>query len=176
MRRGELLGLRWQDVDLESGTIAVQQALEETRAGVRVKQPKTAKGRHSITLPAVAVEELRSHLREQQGQADGPGCQGRGLLLPRPNGEPWAPDEFTWEFSRAVRSRKLPRVRFHDLRHTHATLLLRQGVHPKVVSERLGHATISITLDTYSHVMPGMQEEAARRVDLTLRGLAPNGN
>jgi integrase len=168
MRRGEILGLRWQDVDLDGGVVTVQQALEETRAGVRWKQPKTARGRRLVTLPTVAVEALRRY-REQRELA-GP-TRPEGLAVTCGDGHPWRPDEFTRAFARAVRRAGLGPMRFHDLRHTHATLLLRQGVHPKIVSERLGHSTVGITLDTYSHVLPGMQEEAARKLDLALRAV-----
>jgi integrase len=168
MRRGEILGLRWHDLDLDAGRATVQRTLEETRAGVRPKQPKTAKGRRVVALPLVAVEALRRCRAETRGD-DSVG--GEASVVTRRLGQPWSPDEFSRAFASAMRRAGLGGVRFHDLRHTHATLLLRQGVHPKIVSERLGHATVSITLDTYSHVLPGMQEEAARKLDAALRPL-----
>lgn len=171
MRRGEILALRWQDVDLQAGTLSVRQSLEQTRDGLTFKQPKTQKGRRVVALPPLAVEALRRHKAEQAKERLllGPGYQDNGLVCAQPDGQPWRPDALTNAFAYLVRKAGVPPVRFHDLRHSHATLLLRQGVHPKVVSERLGHATVGITLDTYSHVLPGMQEEAARKLDVALR-------
>lgn len=171
MRRGEILGLRWQDVDLNAGVIAVRQAAQQTRAGISFKPPKTAKGRRVVALLELTVEALQQHKVEQAKERLllGPGYQDHGLVCAQPDGRPWRPDALTNAFAAFVRNAGLPRVRFHDLRHSHATLLLRQGVHPKVVSERLGHATVGITLDTYSHVLPGMQEEAAHKLDIALR-------
>lgn len=105
-----------------------------------------------------AAEKLRA----------GPAWQDNDLVFPRRDGAPWRPDTFSTVFAAHVRRYKLPPVRFHDLRHTHATQLLKQGVHPKIVSERLGHSNISITLDTYSHVLPGMQESAIEALDISL--------
>jgi len=97
------------------------------------------------------------------------GYEDHGLIFALPGGMPWSPAAFSLAFMRLVRATTLPAVRFHDLRHTHASQLLAQGVHPKVVSERLGHANIAITMDTYSHVLPGLQEEAVRRFDSALK-------
>ena len=88
---------------------------------------------------------------------------------PHPDGSPWPPDSLSTAFAGLIRRSDLPRIRFHDLRHSHATQLLRHGIHPKIVSERLGHSKVGITLDTYSHVLPGMQEEAASKVDAAMR-------
>ena len=167
MRRGEILALRWQDIDMDAGTLAVRQSLEQTKAGLAFKQPKTNKGRRVVALPPLAIDTLRRH---KAGQAKvrlamGPAYEDQGLVCAQPNGQPWRPDGITSSFHNLVKAAGLPAIRFHDLRHTHASLLLRQGIHPKVVSERLGHSTISITLDTYSHVLPGMQQEAARKLD-----------
>ena len=98
----------------------------------------------------------------------GPAYQNDDLILPREDGSPWPPDSFSTAFAAFIRRSDLPHVRFHDLRHSHATQLLKHGVHPKIVSERLGHSTIAITLDTYSHVMPGMREDAADRLNEAL--------
>ena len=98
----------------------------------------------------------------------GPAYQDNDLVFPTRDGTAWRPDSFSSQFSALVRYHKLPHVRFHDLRHTHATQLLKQGVHPKIVSERLGHSNIAITLDTYSHVLPGMQESAIEALDASL--------
>ncbi len=104
----------------------------------------------------------------------GPAYQDHDLVFPEPDGRPWAPDRFTSAFAALVRRSGLTGLRLHDLRHTHATQLLSQGVHPKIVSERLGHSTVGITLDTYSHVLPGMQEDAAQKIDIALRGAIQN--
>ena len=124
-----------------------------------------------ITLPSVAVSALRKHKAEQGRHRLrlGPAYDDHGLVCPRPDGKPWGPDAISSAFQDLIRRQTLPRIRFHDLRHGHATQLLRQGEHPKVVAERLGHATVSITLDTYSHVVPGLQEQTARRLDTALR-------
>lgn len=171
MRRGEILGVRWQDLDLDAATLSVRQSLEQTKGRLAPKQPKTQKGRRVVALLPMTVEALRRHRVEQAKYKlfFGPDYRDHDLVCARTDGSPWPPDSFTSSFSDFVRKAKLQVVRFHDLRHTHATQLLRQGIHPKVVSERLGHSTVGITLDVYSHVLPDMQEEAARRLDAALR-------
>jgi integrase len=172
MRRGEILALRWQDIDLESGILSVRQSLEETKAGLAFKEPKSKKARRTIALPELAIEGLRRHRAEQaRGRLMlGPGWQDNDLVCSQHDGRPLHPRSLTHAFVNLLRRRRdLARVRFHDLRHSHATLLLRKNVHPKIVSERLGHSTVGITLDVYSHVVPGMQEEAARKIDAALR-------
>ncbi len=172
MRRGEVLGLRWCDVDLDRGTLSVTQTLEKTReGGLHFKQPKTRKSRRTISLPSITVDALRKHRAEQMELylSLGIGWDDGGLVCTKGPGEPVNPNTLTSGFASRVRDMDIPRVRFHDLRHTHATQLLKEGVHPKVAQERLGHATIAVTLDLYSHVMPGMQEDAAARVDRALK-------
>ena len=178
MRRGEILGLRWKDVDLEAGQLAVCQSLEETKSGLVFKQPKTQRSRRTIALPQLAVESLRRHKAQQAAErlAIGPGYRDNGLVFAGYEGEPWAPDAFSSAFAAQVRRTGLPHIRFHDLRHTHASQLLRQGVNAKVVSERLGHASVGFTLDVYSHVLPGMQDDAARRIDAALRRVIEKNN
>jgi len=164
MRRGEILALRWSDVDLERATLSVTQSLEKTRhGGLRFKQPKTKRGRRSISLLSMLVDALRKHRADQAELylSLGVGWGEHGLVCAKLAGEPVNPNTLTSGFASFVKSLDIPQVRFHDLRHTHATHLLKQGVHPKVAQERLGHATIAVTLDLYSHVMPGMQENAA---------------
>ncbi len=170
LRRGEILGLRWTDIDLKAGTLTVVQSLEQTKDGLKFKAPKTHRSRRSIALPEMTVEALRSHRAAQAEEklALGPAYGENGLVCPRPAGGPWAPDVFSTAFAAFVRRSGMKSFRFHDLRHTHATHLLRAGVHPKIVSERLGHSSVSITLDTYSHVLPGMQQDAVRLVDAAL--------
>ncbi len=171
LRRGELLGLRWVDATLDHGELAVRRSLQQTRDGLTYKEPKTACARRTVTLPPLTVEALRQHKVSQTEQRLrlGPIFEDNDLVFPRPDGRPWSPDAFTSAFSAFIRRSGLPRIRFHDLRHSHASQLLRQGVHPKVVSERLGHSTVGITLDTYSHVLPGLQRDAALGIDLALR-------
>ncbi|MFN8644456.1 MAG: site-specific integrase [Candidatus Binatia bacterium] len=172
MRRGEILGLRWSDLDLTAGTLAVCQSLEHTRSGgLQFKQPKTRRSRRVVVLPDVAVEALRKH-RAAQGRLRlqaGTDYNDHDLVCARWDGSPRIPGAVTRAFAKLLTDLGLPKVRFHDLRHSHATRLLREGIHPKVVSERLGHSTVGITLDTYSHVTPTMQEEAAKRIDVALR-------
>jgi integrase len=170
MRRGEILGLRWSDVDLDEGRLAVRQTIQEAEGKRIMKGPKTPRSRRVIALPSVVVEALRQH-RAEQAQARlllGSRYANPELVCTQSDGSAWWASNFDRTFRNAKKRADID-VRFHDLRHTHATQLLIAGVHPKVVSERLGHASIGITLDTYSHVLPSMQEEAAERVDGALR-------
>jgi integrase len=162
--------LRWSNVDLATGTITVVESLEQTKEGLRFKSPKTHRSRRLIALLAISVEALRSHRAKQAEErlALGPAYNDHDLLCPRPGGEPWPPDMFSTAFAAFVRRSGMRQFRFHDLRHSHATHLLRAGVHPKIVSERMGHSAVGITLDTYSHVLPGMQEDAVRLIDAAL--------
>jgi integrase len=167
MRRGEILALRWGNVDLDRGIVSVVESLEQTRArGLRFKSPKSGKGR-SITLPRFAMEELRRRKREQAEAllALGVRQDGRTLVCATQDGSPRSPESFTTRYMEYVAKAGVPKVRFHDLRHSHATQLLTQGVHPKVVQERLGHSSISMTLDIYSHVTATMQADAAATLD-----------
>jgi integrase len=172
MRRDEILALRWKNIDLDRGAVSVVESLEQTKTGgLRFKAPKTDRAR-AITLPSFAVEELRRLKRQQAEEllALGMRQNGETLACARADGEPHQPRSLTHEFTRLVgRAKDMPRVRFHDLRHSHATQLLLAGVHPKVAQERLGHSTISTTLDTYSHVTQTMQEDAAAQLDKAFR-------
>ncbi len=163
MRRGEGCGLRWEDVDLEAGRLSVRRALIPHGDGVIVSEPKTAKGRRSIALDPGTIEALKAQAQRQLADQEewGEAWVDSGYVFTKEEGAPFHPQSVSRGFERAVKSAHLPVIRLHDLRHTHATLALRAGIHPKVVSERLGHATIAITLDTYSHAIPAMQEEAA---------------
>ena len=174
MRLGELLGLHWRDVDLKRAKLAVTQSLQATKNGLEFRQPKTKKSRRSIPLTSTAAEALRQHKKAQleHRMANADRYEDNDLVFPREYGKPWNPRTFSSSWTRQRDSMGLD-IRFHDLRHTHATLLLRQGVHVKVVSERLGHSTVGITLDTYSHVLPDMQEEATEKLEAMLAGLTP---
>jgi integrase len=147
------------------------ESLEQTKTSTRFKAPKS--GRHrAITLPGYAVEELRRLKREQAEALLALGVRqtSNTLLCCRSDGEPHQPLSLTYEFARFMgRMKDQPRVRFHDLRHSHATQLLASGVHPKIASERLGHASVGITLDLYSHVTDTMQGEAAAKLDSAMQ-------
>ncbi len=157
MRRGEILALRWCDVDLDAGTLRVARSLQQLSTGLEFKEPKSARGRRNIALARSTVDALRARKAELDTSPD-------GLIVCRPDGTPWPPDQLSVEFHVFVKRTGFT-IRFHDLRHTHASNLLRDGVPVNVVSQRLGHAEPAITLNVYSHVLPGMQEEAAARVD-----------
>ena len=166
LRRAEVAGLRWSDVDLAGGTLAVQHTRITVGYRVTESEPKTAKSRRSVALDPLTVAVLRQH-QDRQGQerlAAGPAWTESGHVFVREDGQPYHPQRIAQLFQRATRHAGLPAIRLHDLRHTSATLALSAGVHPKVVQERLGHSYIGITLDTYSHVVQGMQAEAATRV------------
>jgi integrase len=180
MRRGEILALRWRNFAASSSIIRIVESLEETKAGLRFKPPKSGRPR-AVTLPSFATEELNRLKREQAEELLAIGIRQTGgtLLCARADGEPMQPRSLTHEFTRLVgRIDELPRVRFHDLRHSHATQLLAGGVHPKIAQERLGHSTITITLDLYSHVTETMQQDAALQLDASYRasGLGLGGS
>jgi len=163
MRRGEAIGLRWSDVDLEAGRLSVRRALIPSGRDVIVSEPKTIKGRRVIAIDPGTVDVLKAQAARQldeQKEWDEAWVE-TGLVFTLENGEALDPESVSRYWRQAVKMSMLPPIRLHDLRHTHATLALQAGIHPKVVSERLGHATVSITLDTYSHAIPAMQEEAA---------------
>ena len=166
LRRGEIAALRWRHIDLDRAQLSVTESAEQTKAGVRYKAPKSGKGR-TVALPSMMVATLRAHrLRQAQELLRlGVRLTDDTFLCARKDGKPQQPQSITHAWVDFLASTKLPRIRFHDLRHSHATLMLRANVHPKIVSERLGHSKVAITLDTYSHVIPGMQEEAAAAID-----------
>jgi integrase len=166
MRRGEIAALRWCVVDLDRGQLAVVQSAEQTRAGVRYKEPKSGQARTIALSPAV-VAELRAHrARQAEGLLRlGVRADGSSFVVAQPDGNPYDPDSISKEWRLRIIKTGLPRIRFHDLRHSHATHMLASNVHPKVASERLGHSRVGITLDTYSHVVAGLQENAVALVD-----------
>lgn len=164
LRRSELLGLRWADVDLDAATLAVDQTLTLGEDAYELdQQQKSSTSGRTIHLDSRTVDVLRRHRQQQlSGRLTvGEAWQDRNLVFCDELGRELSPPAISQAFRRAVEKSDLPRVRLHDLRHTHATLLLRAGANPKVVSERLGHSSVAFTLDTYSHVIPGMQPEAA---------------
>ena len=173
LRQGELLGLKWEDVDLESGSLHVKRTLTTARGGPRLAAPKTKGSRRRVSLTRGAVDALRAHLARQLEEIDRASSlwQENGLVFASEAGEPLDRRDLTSRrFKPLLERAKLPgRTRFHDLRHTCATLLLTKNVNPKVVSEMLGHSNIAITLDTYSHVLPNMQDSAVRALEEALR-------
>jgi integrase len=166
VRRGEALGIRWGDLDLDAGRASIRQTITAVRHKIVIApRTKTDKGRR-IDLDEATVAMLRRH-RAQQAQERllvGAGYAAGDLVFALPDGRPYHPERFSREFDRKVARTDLPRIRLHDLRHTWATLALEAGISVKVVSERLGHATSAITSDTYSHVSPTMGTDAAERV------------
>jgi integrase len=170
LRRGEIAALRWRNINLSAGQLAITESAEQTRAGVRYKQPKSGRGR-TVALSVRVVDELRRH-RVQQAQELlklGIPLTDDTFVVAQSDGCPLQPRTITHQWHLLLSKNKaLPRIRFHDLRHAHATHMLSSGVHPKIASERLGHSKVGITMDLYSHVMPGMQEDAAARVDRDL--------
>jgi integrase len=168
LRQGELLGLKWDDIDLEVGTLQVRRTLTTAKGGLVLSAPKTKGSRRTVRLSQTALEALRSHLERQLGEIDQVGDLWRenGLIFASESGELLSRQHVTaHRFKPLLKRAGLPEIRFHDLRHTCATLLLSKNVNPKVVSEMLGHASIAITLDTYSHVLPTMQESAAKAME-----------
>ena len=173
MRAGELLGLQWGDIDLDAGKLTVQRALQQQNsAGLVFVTPKTAKSRRMILFSQRAIDALRAHRDRQtfHRKQVGAGWRDLDLVFPGPFGGPTDPSWSRQVFYAALETAGIPRVRFHDLRHTAATLALMQGVHPKVVSDMLGHSTVGLTLDTYSHLLPAMHQRRQRRWMRSLQG------
>lgn len=174
MRPEEYLGLQWKDVDLEGGAVTVRRALiwRAKGGGWYFGEPKTARSRRLIPLPATTLRALAEHRRKQaEGRLKaGPSYQQHDLVFATPTGGPLMPHNLKCRHFRPILERaKLPQsFRLYDLRHSCATLLLAAGEHPKVVSERLGHASVTLTLDTYSHVLPTMQEAASQKLEKML--------
>lgn len=172
LRRSELLALRWDDVDLTLGYIYVKRAVHRLRDGSIVfRIPKSKRSRRPVALPPSATLMLRNHQEKEElrrSLTDGSKVAGQDLIFAREDGSPYPPDSLTQAWRKLANASGFTGIRLHDARHTHATLLLKHNVHPKVVQERLGHSTIATTLDIYSHVIPGLQDAAARDFDLAV--------
>lgn len=172
-RRGELLGLTWRDVDADQGTLAIRGSLLSTSDGPKIVEPKTRRSRRRVEIEPRVVAALRRHraAQEMERRVASDAWVNLDLVFSRPDGRPVDPHHVTarW-FPRLLAKACLPRMRFHDLRHTYASIALASGIHPKIVQETLGHATVAITLDLYSHVVPTLQREASRAVGDALFG------
>jgi integrase len=179
MRRGEICGLKWGSINLDAGTVLVECSLEETSVGLRIKPPKTKAGMRTISLPKSTVDILRAHNRrclEQRmllGLAGRPGPEE--WVFPLIDGAPYRPDKLSRDWGNLVRDRKLPRVMFHALRHSHASALIAAGVDIVTVSKRLGHGSPAITLGVYAHLFNRTDASAAQAMEKALgSNLGPN--
>jgi integrase len=166
MRRGEALGARWQDLDLDAARWQIRRTLVAIGHELRESTPKTDQGRRSVALDPGTVRVLHDWRKRQleERMAWGPAWTDTGRVFTREDGSDLHPERVSELFDRLVKRSGLPRLTLHGLRHTHATLALEAGVHPKVVQERLGHSSVAFTLDRYSHAVPAMQEDAAATV------------
>lgn len=171
MRRGEILGLRWQDVDFQNSRLHVRQAVVSVAYEVIVSTPKNHMAR-AIDLDPGTVEHLRLHRKRQSAERElwGTGYECSDLVICKESGTPLHPQTYSQAFERLIAKLDLPRIRLHDLRHTHATIALRAGIPTKVISERLGHENPAFTLKQYAHVIPGMQAEAASAIAALVAG------
>lgn len=162
LRRGEVLALRWQDVDLERGVLTVCQSIERTAGVITMKEPKNRTSRRGVLIDEMLVAPLREHKGQQSALRLrlGPLYQNNDLIVCTLDGKPLNPDWVSDRFPRLCVEKGLPRLRFHDLRHSHASSMLASGVSPKAIQERLGHSTYKMTMDTYAHVIPAMHREA----------------
>jgi len=170
LRQAELLGLRWRDLDLDLASLSVTQVLYKRRGICQFKEPKSEHSRRRLGLSPSLALFLREYRTERETE-----CLLLGKLLSeddlvfgKVDGTPMDPSTLTHNFARIARRASLPGTRFHDLRHTFASLMLLAGIHPKIVSEALGHSSVAFTLDVYSHVVPGLQEAAGKRLDEVL--------
>ena len=170
LRIGEALGLKWEDVDLSGRRIAIRRALQRQRdRGLVFVEPKTAKSRRTIHLTQLAAKVLKEHRDRQDAAASSTfGWEEHGLVFPSRFGKPLEPSAVTGALARALNAAGFPRIRVHDLRHTTASILLEAGTHPKIVQDLLGHSTVVLTLDTYSHLTASLSWQAAQTLDAML--------
>ena len=169
-RLGEILAPRWKDLSEDLTRLQIVRSFHKRRGVCQFLETKSNKSRRSITLPPVLTELLRRHRVQQEAERAllGLTLKEDDLIFARYDGTPLDPGTVSHTFSRILEKAGIPHVRFHDARHSHATWLLEAGVHPKIVQERLGHSSIAVTIDTYSHVVPSLQEMAAQRIESIL--------
>jgi len=173
MRRGELLGLHWQDIDFKTRSLHVRRTVNRIgKFGLVESEPKTQRSRRKITLPVFVIDILKQHQEYQKEMREKAGSQWRetGVVFCNMYGSYYEPSNLHDAYKKLLKSAGLPDIRFHDLRHSAATILLGMGVHPKIVQELLGHSSISITMDIYSHVLPSIQLEAMDKLDDLFKG------
>ena len=168
LRRSELLGLRWRDLDFEGSTLHVTQALHCLPGGhIVFQEPKTSRSKRTVTLspaPLLVLKAHRERVEAERATLELP-LIGDDLVFSEPSGKPMLPNSVTHAFGRIVQKAELGRIRFHDLRHTHVSRLIRQGVYSKEIADRIGHSTISTTMDIYGHLMAESQREAASKFE-----------
>jgi integrase len=169
MRRSELLGLRWDDVDLEKARVSVNRALVAVAYEVHESRGKTSNSRRAIDLDPTTIKVLKTWRKWQKTEQEAVGAEAAGWVFTSADGKPVHPHSISQTFERIANRADVPRIRLHDVRHTHGTLLIKAGVPVKVVAERLGHGNPAFTIDTYQHVLPGMQAEAARTFEQLIK-------
>ncbi len=157
LRLGELLALNWEDINFEISTLSVRRNLQRVRGKTIIGEPKSDKSRRNVAIPSFVLEDLKKNRRNE------------GLIFTTSNGTAFSPRNIQRHFANTLVKLGLPKIRFHDLRHTFASIMFAQNIHPKTVQEALGHSSISLTLDTYSHMIPTLQKEAAEKLDGVLR-------
>jgi integrase len=173
MRRSELLGLRWDDIDLKRSCVSVNRGLVAVAYELHESRGKTPNSRRAIDLDETTVKVLTAWRGWQHAEQEAAGVESDGWVFTNTDGNPVHPHSISQTFERIAGRAGVPRIRLHDLRHTHGTLLIKAGVPVKVVSERLGHANPAFTIDTYQHVLPGMQAEAARTFEKLIKEQRP---
>jgi integrase len=176
LRRGELFGLRWTDIDFEGGRLTVRRSIEMFEGNRREKPPKTMRSARTLSLASFVIEALQRQRREQcdrlirlrGSELEARRLQDNAYIFDRLDGTPWNPDSFSWSFAQLVQRSKVPKVRLHDLRHSHATLALAAGTDLKTISAALGHSTIAVTANTYVHAIEATQRRHADRIEAIL--------
>ena len=169
LRRGEMAALQWKDIDFAKSTISITQNRVHTAEGVIEKSPKTQAGKRTLTIGQDVADALRdTKVIYDEAVRNKPGFKDLGYVLFKENGEPFHPDSLTQKWERFVAKHGLPPIRLHDLRHSNATAMIAAGINAKVVQHRLGHANVNITLNTYTHVLPEMDQEAAEKLNNVL--------